>query len=585
MVMATRRLAAIVVVDVVGFSAMMAQDEEGTLASLKAHRDATDPIFLNHGARIVKSTGDGLIIEVPSAVDAVRAAHEAQQEMARRNAELPEERRMRFRFGIHLGDVLIEDDGDVYGDGVNVAARLEALAEPGGICLSEVVRRQVAGVLSDTRFDDGGERELKNIPEAVHVWTIAPPGVDVGEGGPGTRRPFSPQTTVAVLPFDDLSADADQEHIADGITEDLITALSRDVELQVVARNSVFALKGRPADVRTVGRRLDARYVVEGSVRRSGERVRVTAQLIEAETGTHVWGERYDREFGDVFTLQDEIVEAVRIRVLPEVRSREERRLSGVQVERMDAWELLHRARWHGNRHDPENAGLAVELGERAAELSASAAPHVMLAYLWTEVAMQGWRLDGRNAFGEILSHAEAAYRLAPDDASTLAAVAHARSYTGDTTACVDLARRGVELNPHIPETWLSLAHTSYFDGRHDEAVEAGTESWRLGAHEAWRWHTAMPLAYAHYLKGAYEPSLQWTLQALALNDYLQARTIAAASLAQLGRHDEAAPHLERVLQERPGLTVGAYRRRFNWRRPEDIHHFLAGLAKAGMPE
>lgn len=585
--MTTRRLAAIVAVDVVGFSAMMARDEDGTLATLKAHRAATDPVILNHGGRIVKTTGDGMLVEVPSAVDAVRAALVAQRTMEQRNAELPPERQMRYRIGINLGDVIIDDDGDIYGDGVNVAARLEELADPGGVCLSENVYRQVAGVLADVTFEERGEQQLKNIPTPVRTWAIAPSAsTDAAGSQPAPlTRPFSPETTVAVLPFDNLSSDPEQDYVADGISEDLITALSHDQSLQVVARNSVFAFKGRPTDVRTIGRRLDARYVVEGSVRRAGDRIRVTAQLIEAESGRHLWAERYDREFGDVFALQDEIVDAVRVRVAPTVRSSEERRLSTVRPDDLDAWELLNRARWHANHHSREEVRTAIELAERALALSPSAAAHRGLANHWTEVAHQGWRIDDRNPYDEMLAHANAAYRLTPDDAFALAEVAHARSYSGDTRECLALARRAVERNPHAPTPWAILAHTLYFNGLHDEAVEAGTEAWRLAAHEAWRWHIATVLAYAHYLRRAYEPAIRWANEALTINDYVQAHTVAAAAMAQLGRVDEAREHLTRLTDARPGLTATGYSRRFNWRDPADVRHFLDGLVAAGLPE
>jgi adenylate cyclase len=583
----TRRLAAIVVVDVVGFSTMMARDEEGTLATLKAHRAATDPITLNHGGRIVKTTGDGTIVEVPSAVEAVRAAVELQRVMADRNAELPTERRMRFRAGIHLGDLVIEDDGDVYGDGVNVAARLEGLAEPGGVCLSEAVYRQVQNVLTDVTFEERGEQELRGIPTPVRTWAIAPrtPAETTGPLAAGVRRTFSPQTTVAVLPFDNLSSDPEQEHVADGITEDLITVLSHDHDLQVVARNSVFAFKGRPGDVRTIGRQLDARYVVEGSVRRAGDRIRVTAQLVEADSGRHLWAERYDRAFGDVFALQDEIVDNIRVRIAPTVRSSEEQRLAGVRPDHLDAWELLHRARWHGNRHTVDDLRVAIELAERALTLSPSAAAHMDLTRYWTDLWLQGWDADGRAPQGQQREHAEAAYEMAPDDAFVLAHVAHARSYTGATSEALALARRGVERNPHSALTWTFLAHCLFFDGQHDEAVEAATEAWRLGAYEAWRWNVATVLAYAHYLRRAYEPAIRWATEALSVTDYLQAQTILAAALAQAGRLGDARVHLARLTETRPGLTAGAFRRRLRWRRREDVDHFLRGVVAAGLPE
>lgn len=579
--MGTRRLAAIVAADVVGFSSLMSADEDGTLATLKAHRTATDPIVLNHGGRVVKNTGDGMLLEVPSAVEAVRAAIEVQQTMARRNAELSPERRMQYRIGINLGDIIIDDDQDVYGDGVNVAARLEPLADPGGICISDAVHRHVADQLKDVQFVDRGQHVLKNIPAPVQVWAVRTSD-DVGDAP--IVRPFSPSTAVAVLPFVNLSADADQEYFADGITEDLITALSQDPYLHVIARNSVFAFKGEPVDVRTVGRRLDARYVVEGSVRRSAGRVRVSAQLVESESGHHLWADRYDRDLGDVFALQDEIVDEVRLRVAPTVRSAEERRVAVGRPERLDAWELLQRGRWHANRHTREGFEAAIALCERSVAMSASTLGHADLNTYWLVMGMQRWHLDGRNAFDEMVEHGEAAYHLDPQASHSNAAIAVARTFLGRTEEAVDFARRAVELNPHVPGSWATLGHALYFEGQHAESVQAATEAWRLGLHETWRWHTATVLAFAHYLKHNYEAALRWGDEALKLNDYLQAHVVTAAALGQQGRTEMARDHLAHLLDERPTLTVDDYRRGFRWREQADIDHFLEGLAAAGLP-
>lgn len=578
--MGTRRLAAIVAVDVVGFSSMMAADEDATLASLKAHRTATDPIVLNHGGRVVKNTGDGMLLEVPSAVEAVRAAIDVQQMMVRRNGELSPERRMQYRIGINLGDVIVDDDEDVYGDGVNVAARLEALADPGGICISEAVHRHVAEQLDEVEFADWGEHRLKNIPVPVRVWAVE--ATDDGADVP-LARPFSPSMALAVLPFVNLSADAEQEYFVDGITEDLITALSQDPYLQVIARNSVFAFKGRPVDVRTVGRRLDARYVVEGSVRRSAGRVRVSAQLVESESGLHLWADRYDRDLGDVFALQDEIVDEVRQRVAPTVRSAEERRVAVGRPERLDAWDLLQRGRWHANQHTRLSLQAAIELCERSVAMSPSVLGHADLNTHWLEVAMQRWRVAERNAFDAIVEHGEAAHHLDPQASRSNEAMAVARTVLGRTREAVGYARRAVELNPHVPGGWTTLGHALYFEGQHAEAVQTATEGWRLGPHEPWRWHTATVLAFAHYLHRNYDAALRWADEVFKLNDYLQAHVVAAAALGQQGRTAAASEHLAHLLADRPALTAADYRRSFRWRHDADIDHFLDGLVAAGL--
>src|SRR6516225_9234950 len=313
----TRRLAAILAADVVGYSRLMGADEEGTLAALKSiRRELGDPKVKEHRGRIVKTTGDGLLIEFASVVDAVRCAVEVQREMAERNADVPPDRRIEFRMGINLGDI-IKDGRDIYGDGVNVAARLETLAEPGGICVSRVVRDQVRDKLAFA-FEDMGEQQVKNIARPVRVHRIrlfeeeAFPTVRPSDRATALAVPDKP--SVAVLPFTNMSGDPDHEFLADGIAEDVITALSRYPSLFVIARNSCFTYKGRAVDVKQVGRDLGVRYVLEGSLRKAGNRIRVTAQLVEAQTGNHVWAERYDRDLADIFTVQDEITAGLRSR-------------------------------------------------------------------------------------------------------------------------------------------------------------------------------------------------------------------------------------------------------------------------------
>jgi adenylate cyclase len=303
----TRRLAAILAADVAGYSRLMGADEEGTLERLKAlRRELADPKIKEHRGRIVKTTGDGLLVEFASVVDAMRCAVKVQHEMAERNVGVPEERRIQFRIGINLGDI-IKDGRDIYGDGVNVAARLEALAEPGGICVNRVVRDQVRDKL-DFAFEDAGEQRVKNIARPLRVYRVRPGMVSAEATSLAQPRLALPdKPSVAVLPFTNMSGDPEQEFVSDGVAEDVITALSHYPSLFVIARNSTFTYKGQAVDVKQVGRELGVRYVLEGSMRKAGNRIRVTAQLIEAETGNHVWAERYDRDLADIFAMQDEI--------------------------------------------------------------------------------------------------------------------------------------------------------------------------------------------------------------------------------------------------------------------------------------
>jgi len=339
---AERRLAAILAVDVAGYSRLMGRDEEGTLAALRAiRRELGDPKIKEHRGRIVKTTGDGLLVEFASVVDAVRCAVDVQREMAIRNANIPPERRIEFRMGINLGDIIVED-GDIFGDGVNLAARLEGLAEPGGICVSARVRSDATGKV-DVVFDDLGDQQVKNIARPVHVFSIR-----LGSGAVSAPAPpplaLPGKPSIAVLPFQNMSGDAEQEYFADGMVEEIITALSRIRWLFVIARNSTFTYKGQAVDVKRVGRELGVRYVLEGSVRKGGNRVRITAQLIEAETGAHLWADRFDGSLADVFDLQDQVATGVAGVIEPTLQAAEIRRSSERPKSDLTAYDLYLRA-------------------------------------------------------------------------------------------------------------------------------------------------------------------------------------------------------------------------------------------------
>lgn len=581
--MTKRRLAAIVVVDVVGYSRLMAADEEGTLATLKAHRNETDPIILNHGGRIVKGTGDGVLVEFPSAVEAVRAAVETQSLMADRNAAAPEGRRMEYRIGINLGDIIVDDDGDVYGDGVNVAARLEGLADPAGICLSSSVYQQVRQQV-DSSFEDLGLVEVRNIRTPVHAWKVLldldPPDPRVAATSTYTKP------CVAVLPFDNMSGDLDQEYFADGITEDLITALSHHRDLRVVARNSTFVYKDRAGDVRKTARELDATHVVEGSIRRAGNRVRVTAQLIEAESGHHLWADRYDRELDDIFDLQDEIVHEIAGHIHPTLERTEGEKLRHAGPEELDVWDLTLRARWYAFLNTRDGAEEAIRLLEIAAERDPDfAAARVQLAMAWTIAAFSRWRIEGRDPFEEIDRRAREAYRLDPVAPRAIAVLGYAEVFAGNLATADDLARRAIGKAPHDALVLNLIGLVELFRGDEKAAVEHLSNAWRLASHEPWRYVIANNLAFAHYLAGRYEAALVWAGQGLEAGDYLQLRAVSAAALGQLERLDEAAHQISFVLASRPETTAAELLRNIRWQRPSDVEHYREGLIKAGLPE
>jgi adenylate cyclase len=367
----TRKLAAILAADVAGYSKLTASDEERTLARLRALRsDLFDPTIALHHGRVVKRTGDGVLIEFRSVVDAVRCAIEVQNGMVERNAGLPPERRIEFRVGIHLGDVVEESDGDLMGDGVNIAARLEGIADPGGICLSEDAYRLVRDKI-DTEFGDLGDKELKNIVRPVRVYRVGPK-IESGRSAPITHSAalsLPDKPSIAVLPFQNMSGDPEQDYFCDGMVDDIITGLSRIRWLFVIARNSTFTYKGQGVDVKQVGRELGVRYVLEGSLRKQSDRVRITGQLIDAATGAHVWAERYDRKSDDIFVLQDEIALAVVSAIEPNLRRAEVERVNRKRPDSLDAYDLVLRAHPDVFSGMPDRATKALALLDRALAL------------------------------------------------------------------------------------------------------------------------------------------------------------------------------------------------------------------------
>jgi adenylate cyclase len=578
-----RRLAAIVVADVVGYSAMMAEDEDGTLSALRAHRNAIDPVILNNAGRIVKGTGDGVLLEFPSAVAALNAAVEVQDLMRERNKDLPESRQMQFRIGINVGDIVIDDTGDVFGDGVNVAARIESVADPGGVSITnaafEAVRDKV-----DVEFADDGEHDLKNIPRPVRVWKV---GSATSTPPLKTKPAKRALATVAVLPFDNMSDDPEQEYFADGIAEDLLTALSYDQNLAVVARNSTFAFKGRAGDIRSVARELDATHVVEGSVRKAGSRVRVTAQLIDAETGHHIWAERYDRDLVDIFELQDELVDSITAKLRPAFWETAETRRATLDSKSVDAWDLTIQGQFQANTRTLEGFLKGVKLFDSARELEPTlVAPVAGSAEAWLSLAFFGWRSEDVNPWEKGLAAAEDAYRLDPNNYGALVAVSAAKIVTGSPDEGAKYARRAIEINPHAANGYHFLALSLTVGGKPQESIPASTQAWRLSQYEHWHHDTANDLAYSHYLIGNYEAALTWGQQSLHLfDDFLQVHIVLAATYAQLGRTEEGQQHVEAVLRARPDFSCAKHKSRLIYTREEHRDHIIDGLLKAGLPE
>jgi TolB-like protein len=582
-----RRLAAILAADVVGYARLVRADEAGTLARLKALRaELVDPVFAKHEGRIVKLMGDGILAEFASVVDAVAAAMEIQHAMAARNLDDPEEDRIAFRVGVNLGDVVIDGD-DIQGDGVNVAARLEGLAEPGGICVSGNVYEEVRDRI-DAAFADLGEREVKNIDRPVRVWRwSAAPTASTTESPNDTDTLALPEKpSIAVLPFDNMSGDPEQEYFADGITEDLITALSKIRWFFVIARNSTFRYKGQAVDVPELGRELGVRYVLEGSVRKGGNRVRITVQLIDAASGRHVWAERYDRELDDVFALQDEMTETIVRAIEPELGSVERERAMRKSPGNLDAWEMLQRGLWHHYRFTKEDNAQAQVCFRRAIEADPNFAQSLAaLAHARYWDALFAFVGDTEAALAEGLEYARKAVLL--DDREPFAhfALGRVQSLRGELDAAISALRQAIERNPNFAHAYYGLGLTLVFDGRPSEAVEQIDTAIRLNPRDPSIWTfmagRSMALLLLRRLEEAVDGGRQSARMAAA---GFWAHAVVASALGHLGEERDAAAALADAYRSNPNFSEDFIRSVFRFRVPEDLDFYLDGLRKAGLP-
>jgi adenylate cyclase len=581
-----RRLTAILAADVVGYSRLMGADEEGTHERLKAHlAQLVDPKIAEHRGRIVKNTGDGLLAEFASVVDAVRCAVEVQRVMIDSEPEVPEELRIRFRIGVNLGDVIVEEH-DIFGDGVNVAARLEGLAEPGGICISRVVRDQVRDKL-DFAFEDLGEQSVKNIARPVRVYRVrdraAPIALPVAPAAP-LQLPDKP--SIAVLPFTNMSSDPEQEFFSDGIAEDIITALSRYPSLFVIARNSCFTYKGRAVDVKQIGRELGVRYLLEGGVRKSGNRIRVTAQLVEAETGKHVWAERFDRDLDDIFVLQDEITEAVTIAMAPAIADAEQHRALR-KPGSLDAWAAYQRGLWHASKYTVNDIALAQSFFQQAIDCDPS------FSGGYGGLAIAQIQAADFHTLGVPLETLSSAERLARQAVAIDGADAEARSRLGwvlcrrgDYEGARAETERALSMSPNLALAYAVLGQTLVFSGRPEEGVEALRTSIRLDPRAPELRFRLNQFALGLYFSGKYEAAVEAAKRAIrSYPDFPNAYRWLAAALGQMGRTAEAKEALEQAIAIAPGSFDMYVRGRVPWMRPEDHAHMLEGLRKAGVPE
>jgi len=581
---AERRLTAILAADVVGYSRLTGLDEEGTHVQLQGHlRTLVDPKIAEHRGRVVKNTGDGLLAEFSSVVDAARCALDVQHGMVERNAELPDEKRIEFRIGINVGDIII-DRGDIFGDGVNVAVRLEGIADPGGICISDDAQRQMRGKL-DIAFEDVGEQQLKNIAQPVRVYRVR-----LGGAPPTTRTalPLPDKPSIAVLPFTNMSGDPEQDYFADGMVEEIITALSHFRQLFVIARNSSFTYKGRAVDVKQVGRELGVRYVLEGSVRKSANRVRITGQLIDAATGAHLWADRFDGGLGDIFDLQDQVTESVVGAITPAVEKAEIERAKRKPTESLDAYALYLRALARLYQYTRQANDEASRLFNSAIELDpdfASAYGRAASCYIWAKG--EGWIVVTANEIAEVTRLAQRAVALGKDDAFALAAGGFALAFVvRDVGAGAALIDRALVLNSNLAEAWNFSGWVKNWLGEPESAIERFARAMRLNPLDPWPGMRS-GTAHAHFFLGRYDEAASWAAMALQDKpDHQAGLRIDAASNAMAGRPEQARKVVARLQQQHPALRVSTLKNVLGpYRRAEDVSRYEEGLRRAGLPE
>jgi len=580
-----RRLAAVLAADMVGFSRLMEADEAGTLARLKTHRiELIDPAIAKNHGRIIKTTGDGLLVEFHSAVDAVLCAAEIQSRMGRRNADVLPPRWMQFRIGINLGDVIV-DQNDIFGDGVNVASRLETLAEPGGICISSAVRDQLGQRLDGVAFEDIGEQKVKNIVRPIRVYRIrleeGPAGSPDGTMGTVKATGTSKKPSIAVLPFANMSGDPEQEFFADGLTEDIITELSRFHDLLVISRNSTFVYKGKAVKVRDVAREFGVDYVIEGSVRKAGDRVRVTVQLIDAETDRHVWAERYDGELKDIFAIQDEMTRAIAATLPGRVEAATHDRANRKPTDNMAAYECVLAAKTLHHRSNREDNARAQLLLDRALELDGNYAhAHAWKACVLGQTWVYNWCADRDATFQQVASELETALALDDNDSDVHRILAALNLNRDDHDKATYHQERALALNPNYDLVVVQQGELLTWLGRPEEGVDWIRKAMRLNPYHPERFWSHLGRAY--YCAEKYAEAAE-AFSRITRPDQTH-HAFLAAIFAQMGNTVAAGAHAAEVLKREPAFSVANHLSTQHYKRDVDRQRFETGLRGAGLP-
>ncbi len=574
-----RRLAAIVAADVVGYSRLMGADETATMAALRSHRsELIDPLIAENGGRIVKTMGDGLLLEFPSIVDAVRCSMELQKGMVDRNATVADDAALRFRIGVHLGDIVVED-ADIFGDGVNIAARIEAMAEPDGIAISDDAHRHVQRLL-EIAWRHGGTHHPKNITRPISIWRWSPADATPGAVPAARMEALAPPIgpSIAVLPFDNMSGERDQEYFSDGITEDIITEISRLPGLLVISRNSTFTYKGKPVRPRDVCRELGVRYILEGSVRKAGDRVRITAQLIDGQSDAHLWAERYDRDLVDIFAVQDDVT--ARIVEALEVKLSDQPSAARKETDNPEAYDCVLRGRERFRLYSRDSHIEARQLFERAIELDPSyAAAYAGLAL----TALHEWFGGSRKTLDQAYELALKAQSLEPSLPAVYEALGNVSLFRRKHEEAVAAARQWVRVEPGNADAYANLAGAKHFSGEHAEVIPLVEKAIRL--------NPFYPFYYVLYRGQAllamerYEEAIEAIDRSVSRNpDALPPHLYRASCLAHLGREADARAALAEVRRMVPEISADWVKRFFAYKDTIDLERLVTGLRRAGLP-
>jgi len=579
-----RRLAAILAADVAGYSRLMHSDEEATHTKLTALLvEVVHPAIAEHGGRIVKNTGDGFLAEFPSAVGALRAAMQFQTRVHELATDEAEDSRIAFRVGINIGDVIVEPH-DIFGDGVNIAARLESMAEPGGICVSSSAHDQVLGKIA-VEFVDLGQQSLKNIARPIRIFKVLD---RVAAAKPRSAFALPDKPSIAVLPFQNLSADPEQEYFADGVVEDITMALSRFRWLFVIDRSSSFTYKGRAVDVKRVGLELGIRYVLEGSVRRAGNRIRIAGQLIDAETGAHIWADRFEGALHDMFDLQDRVTAGVVSAIAPKLQIAEIKRAKRKPTENLDAYDYYLRGLPRVRRGTTEANGEALLLFRKAIALDTGlACAYGMAAWCYVQRKARGWMIERMQESAEAARLARKAVQLGGDDAVALCMGGYALAFlANDYDAAAAFMDRALTVNPNLAQAWMLSSWLRVWRGEPDLALDHAAQALRLSPVDQSLFGMLGAAAYAHFLAGRYDMASSYAEKSMRDNPtFLLSICNFAASNALAGRPGQAQRGLVQALECRRDLRVSNLKDLVAFRRTEDLAAFADGLRKAGLPE